>query len=268
MSPNTELYEKLLDRYGISAPLPEKKREETLARKRGLYRKVMKRSGAFTLLTAVISYLFFSLRRKGIGISYIQSAVIAAAAAVLLALSLAGGIYTFIKPAKSPGIEEREEKKTGRNDPEPDIYKKTVKETGRSIPRVRTGSRDGDKRGAEDTYTVTFHPLKAGKSLSKEAALITGKIISNLKKQNNSLVLIPAGSAGKESSGILLIGTLEALGKSYSIDIKLVDGKSSRILFMNSTNIPPEGNIDKSAEDMAKALSGEIIKLSRRERRD
>ncbi len=262
MTSNTGLYEKLLEKYGISAPLQEKKKNEVLTRKRSLYKKVMKRKGAYGIVIAVVSYIFFSLRRKGMRISFIQSAVITAAAAALLTLSAAGGFYFLIKRIKAPGIEEIktvEQKEENKLD---------IEKPGRAVTEHKEISPGDHQTLHVKKQTIRYSPLKAGKDLSKEAALLTGKIIAHLKMQNRNLSVIPAGSKQGGTPDMILIGSLEPEGKSYTVNTKLVDMKSTKVLFMNYYTVPLNGDPDKSAEIIAKSLSGMLSKIDKREQKD
>jgi hypothetical protein len=264
MTSNTELYEKLLEKYRVSAPLPDRSRDEVLARKRDLYKKVMKRKGAYGMAIAVISYLFFFLRRKGIEISFLQSALITAAAAGLLALSAAGGIYLLVKGIEAPVIEETEKNEEDRGNSITPPREKVFEQSGKAVTEQK---QTPEKHGTSTTrvQTIRYQVLKADKDHSAQAALLTGKIIARLKKQHTHLRLIPAGSKKGGAPGTILIGSLESDGKSYSVTTKLVDLKSGKVLFMDHQAIPINENSDKSAETMAKSISGMLAELNRKD---
>jgi hypothetical protein len=220
------------------------------------------------MVIAVISYLFFFLRRKGTGISFLQSALISAAAAALLALSAAGGIYALVMGIEAPVIEEIEENGEDRENTATPFHEKNIEQSGKAVTEQKKPLPENQQASDVNIQTITFQVLKADKKLSTEAAVLTGKIIGILKKQNRNLRLIPAGSKEGGASGTILIGSLESDGKSYSVTTKLVDLKSGKVLFMDHQSIPINENPDKSAETMAKSISGMLAELNRKDQRN
>ena len=95
--------ELLLEKYRVTRPVPEEAREYALASKPRVFRRVMKSLGRLSLVSAMISALYFAMKKFGMSLTAFKMFVISAAL-----VSLPFGTYYGIKTTIGPrGVDLR-----------------------------------------------------------------------------------------------------------------------------------------------------------------
>jgi hypothetical protein len=92
---DTILLQKLLDRYGLTRPVPPDAQESILSSKKRTLVRVLKTAGAFSAVYGAFLSLYFAVKKMGIGIPIVKFIV----SGVSVAAVTFGGYYVLvIKP--------------------------------------------------------------------------------------------------------------------------------------------------------------------------
>ncbi len=95
---NIQLLEQLLIKYRLTEPVPQEVRSYILKRKRKFFIKLCKSIGIYNIFFGSVLTVFFIVKKLGISITLIHSAVIVGLLTLLSAGSITYCGYTIIKP--------------------------------------------------------------------------------------------------------------------------------------------------------------------------
>jgi len=106
MKDNTtiEQFNRVMEKYRFTEPLPAEVQRHLRRNKRRQFNRTLKRTSGYSALFALISNLFFTLKKYGIAITIVKSAILIGIVALLTAGAVSTALY-FLLLQKVPDPE-------------------------------------------------------------------------------------------------------------------------------------------------------------------
>jgi len=98
MKQEIQMLEQLLEKYRLTEPVPEEVRAYFLKRKKKFFVKVCKSLGIYNIFFGSVITVFFIMKKLGLAVTVIQSAIIVTMLTVISFASVTWCGYTFILP--------------------------------------------------------------------------------------------------------------------------------------------------------------------------
>ncbi len=245
-NPTIEQFNRVMEKYRLTEPLPAEVQRHIRINKRRQFNRTLKRTSGYSALFALISNLFFTLKKYGIGITIVKSAIILGVIALLTAGTVTTALYFLVlqKVPDPQAVIKARERITGTTGQDPAVM-------GEDKNPPESAAVIEDRLGVQAFSGVNL-PVS-------RAAGISDRIASSLSalRGENRVVNIRFGRGGKKS-GMMLLGSVEAGDGSYSITARVVNVKDSRILFYDSERAGSEQDIDGACDRLAKRIFAAI----------
>ncbi|HOT44182.1 MAG TPA: hypothetical protein PLM53_06050 [Spirochaetota bacterium] len=236
------LMRRVFDRYRVSSPLSGDVQRRAMRMKRKNLVSVMKKLGIYSPLYGMILSLYFFLKKLGIGLSIMQSAVLFFTASAVVVSSVAAGGYLLVGNVvvKSPSVYEEHEKK--------------------AAPAAEPDAKSGDVTGGNSSiayrYRLQFYGLEnngADGTLVAQVSDAMRSEIIRLKGRDRIAV-----SAVPDRAGLVLTGSVEKLDRQYLFSIRLTERRTRRIIFAASEESATAEGLRDLAVRFAQSVAGNI----------
>ncbi len=243
MSERIEQFSRVLDRLGFAEPAPPELQEYIRKVKRRQFRKTLKRTGAYSLVFILISYIYFTLKKIGISVTIYKSAAILALGSSITAVSIGAGAYfaakKIIAPAEEIKIEKiQQEENVTAAVPVPVKKEPDNADTLENI-RKRIGVQPFDAANADVSMSVRVTDMIA----AGLAALRGADYVVNTRREKS----------GKRT-GMLLKGSVEFLNGEYTLTAKVVDVQTLKVIYYTSETAATENDIDSACSKIAEKI--------------
>jgi hypothetical protein len=221
----------LLRSYRLDSPMPADVQRHISSRIERVFAGVMKKAGIYTPLLAFFSYVYFLMKRFGIIIP-LKSFVIVG---IIAGLSGGGLIYLYVS-------------------------KEAVTE-GRVVPPTHEADDDpAEVRQESKTYRPAFrlaiNPLRS-KSIDAgmlhRATMIMSGELSRLRGPEFSAMADAAGNAA-----YILSGHIEEAEGEFILIVKIVDSRSSAIVYVTRHRMRSPDEIPESCREISAELSRRV----------
>jgi len=237
-------FNRLMEKYRLTEPLPPHVRRHLRKSKRRQFIIILKRTSGYSALFVLISNVFFTLKKFGMAITIVKSAIIIVAAALLTAGAVTMAVYFLVL----------------QNVPDPEAV------TGVRDSVIGTEDRDRalkDEPPAEPMSVIEDRigiQAFSGVNLPVDRATgISDRIAGELSALlGESRVINLRVGRGEKRSGMILLGTVEESNGSFSIIARVVNVKDSVILFYDKETAASEGDIDGACGRLAKKIYSAI----------
>jgi len=240
----TEQLEKLLRKFRFDRPVEPGVRERISRNKKRQFTAIMKKTGGYTFSFGVVASLFFALKKLGLGVSIVKTALILAAATTAAATLIAVGVYTAATNINQPEKKDDSSIETGKP------VSEQVINTDLS-PIMQNDSSDAVAR----RIGVQFFTADAADK--KMAMAVTDIVARELAATRGGEYTVNTrnGNAGKRY-GMILVGSVDRHDGAYTITARVSDVRDSRVIFYASEKV-------LSTEDVAAACKSIARKITR-----
>lgn len=240
---NYEIIDNLLSSCSLSSALPDAVRAEMMKSKKSVLVNILKETGKYTIVTALLINIIILLKKFGIGISAVKMGVVINVAAAVTASSIAVGTgavaYRHFHHAAEP------------------------------IPQVLSVSREPEIKTKERItapvsrhYAIEMLPLSAEADLSGEASDFLRNVHSAIIGKSGSNAAVIQENNVNYSSRAVLSGTFSRINGLYHISIRLVDAESSQVLVIINKTAATTGELGKVPYAIADELDMKYKKIS------
>jgi hypothetical protein len=240
-----EQFSQVMLKYRFTEPLPEDVRRHLRTSKRRQFNLTMKRIGGYSTLFALVANLFFVLKRFGLGVTIVKSAILLGIAVMTTAGFFALTVYwVAFRGAPDPAaLNGARERAVG-----------IVSE--RAVPQVEEAAQEPaavieDRIGVQ-AFSATNLPYS-------RAAGVSDRLVRGLAglRGGDRVVNLRFGRGGKKS-GMMLLGSVEDAGGVYVITARVVSVKDSRILFYDSETVRSEDLLEGACDRLANKIYSAI----------
>ena len=247
---NVSKFNRVLLKYRFVEPVPPEVRRHIRLNKGRQFGITLKRAGAYSILFALISHLFFTLRKYGIGITIVKSALLLGILSLFTAAIITTGVYWFVI----------------RSSPESPLYKEiddSIGSIGSIIEKPATTAAPEEKDIVESPAVIEnrigvqpFHAENCPAALALSASDRMAGTLSSLR--GRELVLnLRTGRAGRKS-GMMLFGSVDFLEGAYTVTARVVSVKDSRILYYDSEIAGTENDIQAACDRLSRKIFEKI----------
>ncbi len=240
----TEQLEKLLRKFRFDRPVEPGVRERISRNKKRQFTAIMKKTGGYTFSFGIVASLFFALKKLGLGVSIVKTALIMAAATTAAATLIAVGVYTAVTQMNDSDKKNDSHIKTEKQVPE--LVKKNdlspvLQDDSRDAISCRIGIQLFNAAAADKKMAIAVTDIVA----RELAAARGGEYTVNMRK----------GVGGKRY-GMILVGSVDRHDGAYTITARVSDVRDSRVIFYASEKV-------LSTEDVAAACKSIARKITR-----
>lgn len=241
---NAIKFDKLIKKYNLFFPFPKRMKKRIKKSRRKNYMDILKKTGHYTLVIGLASYIIFALKKVGITISVMYSATILFVTSLLLITSISVGIYfvagymeskKIVVPIKEKIVEE-----LTKNEEKIDIVKQAKTEKVQKILQPIKFP------------IILIEKMQSANVDKKVANLVTGYLSKNLSKLRGSRSI--SSTVPKNDNYVVLKSSLEYSSNVYTLNVKIYDTKNFEyILFLTETS-----NSIQSLKVICSKVAGEI----------
>ena len=245
MNQKKDIFQQVFIKYKLDVPVSSEMQNYMHASKKENLKKILKKSGSYSLVFGAILTVFFYLKKAGIGVSITKAAGVLFVTTTIAVTSVSTGTYYTVKYIKKKLLQNKTEEKHTQKQKEKTREKinnqeKVIKKKSPDVVSVNyayglTGfsSKTVEKQVLHNVHSALLLDLinRIGKN----------KVVNLLQKKVNTANIIT--------------GTIEKIGNTYIISIKVIDAKTKEVLQLKS------GTASKK-EDIAalcKKISRQII---------
>lgn len=232
------LFGELLLKYRFVEPASSEVKEHIRREKRRQFKKTLRRAGGYTIIFGLIADLFFRLKRAGIPATIVKSAVILGILATLMTASVVSGVYLLL----TRYFDATDIMRNGTT-----AVDKAVAPVGEKNEVIEAPKVIEDRIGVKAFTAVNLPGTRAiavSDSIAKSLAGLRGR---------DRVLNLRYGRGGKKS-GMMLFGAVEEVEGVYTITVRVVSVKDSRILFYDVETAKSESEIGVAADRMAQRI--------------
>jgi len=203
--PKKQEMQRLLDHYNLAMPITDDMLEHIARRMGPIYSSVVKKTSRYALISAIITGLFFLVKKTGIPLTFVKIA-----AALAISIPVATVLYFSASWGKTPA--------------------------------------------APLSYTVTIKPFTSS-SLGRETGrLVTDRIHEKLNRLHNASYSRIAEETIIKGTPWALIGSIEKPDSSIHIFIKIINARTSQIIFITEEQVSSLSELDRAVDRICRRL--------------
>jgi len=243
---NNDMIRELIKKSRLDKPVPAEVQAYIRENKGRQFKKIMKKAGVYSVLFGLISNLFFYLKRIGLGVTIVKTAVILTVTAVIIISFTTAGLYMLGRGYFSGKIQEKVEILDG-NKGALDLFPAGNK-IDKALPENDAAS-ESDRVGVQQFVGVNVPASRAaetGDLIYEKLSSMTGSDrVVNFRK-------------GRKKAGVLLMGSIEYLNNGYMISARLVNIKDSKIIYYTSENIISLDELERACQSISTRIAEKI----------
>lgn len=246
-----EIFNRVLEKYRLTEPTPVEVRRRAARAKSKQFSVILKRAGGYSIIFALVAKLFFALKRMGLAVTVVQSAVIITLLSVLSAGGLSTGAWLLFKSRMTletkPDALPAERREAATESALPGQSTPADEET----PAAEPADVIEDRLGVQPFVAVNSSGAEAGQAADAMASVLAGL------RGANRVVNYRTGQKWKKS-GLMLMGSLERAEAGYTLTARVVNVRDSRILFYDTEMATTAADIQGACERLAQRIYGKI----------
>ncbi|MCP4135739.1 MAG: hypothetical protein GY754_32525 [bacterium] len=252
---NVELVGGLVKKYRVTMPIPGEDQNDALSSKKKVYKRILITLGLYSLFAGIGIYIYFFIKKTGFNLFLAKIA-----ASFLLVLLIMMGAYFFIDKfgvEKEMVLESRIEEQV--NKPffrKPDLKEVLVK--SEAVKKIETVAGVDKKEAVAIDCRIgikSFLGNTAGRKLRESAAQMISVELSRLKGHGYSKVL---ASFSNQKTEYVLTGTIEKLGDTFLLFVKIIEHDTSSIVFAAKEKIYSSGGLEDACKKIARRIAVNI----------
>jgi hypothetical protein len=246
-NPDIKKFNQLLHKYQFADPLSSDIQGMLRYSKSKQFKKTFKRTTGYSVIFAILAGLYFRIKRMGIPVTIMKSAILAGLASIIIIAAVTTGIYwLFIKDQAGTMIKQ-------------EMLREHPSASGSNIY-----IRKGDVRDVIETTAViddrigvqTFSAINLPAEQAEQVSDRMASILSELRGSDR-VINLRLGRGGKKS-GMMLFGSLELVEGSYTFTARLVSIKDSKIIFYDTEIIKSVNDIDEACDRLARKIYSRV----------
>lgn len=239
-NPNIAVLGEVLLKYRFVEPAPVEVQRHIRKIKRKQFQVIMKRTAGYTLLFSLISNIFLALKKYGIGITIVKSAVLLGIITLMTAGAVTTGVYFFM-------VRDVPDNKTiGVMDVIREAAPAVLSDGAKEPPAVIE-----DRLGVQPFAGIQYPAVQAARAsdrIAKSLAALRG---------DDRVVNLRFGREGKKS-GMMLFGSVELSGGTYIVTARVASVKDSRILFYDMETAGTDAEVEGACDRLARKIYEKI----------
>jgi len=212
------LFQRVLGKYGFVESLPERARNHIRLNKNRQFKRVLKKTGGYSIITGAVASLFFTLRKYGFTVSFYGSAVVTALAVTMVGGALLVSIYFTVQ-----NVLTHDRVLNNRED-----VPAVSDSAGVMVLPPSNVPLDGIY-GIQPFIAENVSSVLA-LSISDELSLELAKLLGDRRAIN-----LRRGRKGKKI-GLMVMGSVEKFEGDYVVNVRVSSVMNSRILFYTSAS--------------------------------
>lgn len=238
-----EQFEKLMSKFRFTRPVPLEVRRRISSSKKKQFRTILKKTGGYSVSFGIIASLFFSLKKLGMGVSIIKTAIILASVTAASVVLIATGVYTTVKHIDRDEKRETGVLETGQLDVQPAEENDSEPADSPEAIASRIAVRVFTADNADKNMSVTVTD-----AVADELALLRGKDFTlNIRKSND-----------EKRYRMILVGSVEQRDSVFMITARVSDVRDSRVIFYASEEAASPGDITAACKSIARKIAQSI----------
>jgi hypothetical protein len=239
------LFNDVMRKYRLVEPVPAAVQRHIRVNKRKQFNEIFKRTSGYSLLFVLVSTIYFTLKRLGVAISITKSAVILAVLSLLTAGAVTVAVYWAVAGSDSRVILDK-------------APERAAAPAGRDVG-VEKEEKDLVEPAAIIEDRVGIQSFTAISMPASKASEVSDRLANSLSslRGGERVVNLRYGRGGKKS-GMMVFGTVEPAGEGYSVTVRVVNVKDSRILFYDSETAVSAQDVDGACQRLARKIYGVI----------
>ncbi len=242
MSDRLQEIRSILHKYKLDDPVEESLRKQFNSFKQHDLKGVLKKTGRYSMFAGVIYGFYFLLKKLGIGVTIVKSTVVLSVGAVTLVGSLSTGTYYTIKHIVKPQ-KKIEKKDIFQKKDQSRSFKKVDRKLVPQVVRENNSKQKTEKKLAsviiKEYGVVPFSVENVPASIANK---VTSTVIQSLSKKGSTMRIT---SSKQNAVRKMVIGSIERLGGTYTVSMRLVRVKDSKILKLSSKSVSDETKIQE-----------------------
>lgn len=233
------LFEEVLLKYRLVEPVPPVVHDHIRKEKGRQFKRTLRRAGGYSVLFAMVSDLFFALKKLGLPVTIVKSAAILGILAALGAVSVTSGIYLLVTGLAKPPA--------------------AIREVPRTLPGKQGGAGDEAREAAEPMEVIEdrigVRPFQAVDLAEARAIGLSDRIAGRLARLRGGdrVINLRHGRRGKKS-GMMLFGTVEHVEGMYTVTARVVNVGDARILFYDTETVATEDEFEAAGDRLAEKI--------------
>ena len=239
----TELLEKLLIQFRFTRPIPAEVRNRIKENKKRQFVLILKKTGGYSLVFGLVASLFFTLKKLGVGITIIKSALILTVSATAAATLITAGIYTSVKY-----LTQHKNKENACLDITDKKASFTIKDEAEPFLTTDPAAVIAQRIGIQ-----VFTAVNTDKALSPAVTDAIAEELMRLRGKNYTVNI--RKSTNTKRYRMMLIGSVEQRGSSLAITARVSDVDDSKILFYASEPVSSADRTDAACKVLARKIA-------------
>jgi len=239
-SPNIALLGEVMEKYRLAEPVQTDVQRHIGIIKRAQFQKILKRTAGYSLFFALVSNIFFTLKKYGLGITIVKSAILLGIVTLVTAAAVTTGIYFLVARDIPP------EKQLNVLEIMTDAVSVGPSEDPQEPPAIIE-----DRVGIQPFTGIDFPAAGAARfsdRMARSLAALRGP---------DRVVNLRLGRGGRKS-GMMLFGAVESAGGAHTVTVRVASVKDSRILFYDSETVQSEAELESACDRLAKKVYEKI----------
>jgi hypothetical protein len=239
----TEQFEKLMSKFRFTRPVPPEVRRRISSSKKKQFRTILKKTGGYSISFGIIASLFFSLKKLGMGVSIVKTAIILASVTAAATVLIVAGVYTTVKR-----IDKDEKREVGVLETDKQVAQPVEQKDAEPVDSSesvagRIGVRVFAADNADKNMSITVTD-----AIADELALLRGEEFTlNIRKSND-----------EKRYRMMLVGSVEQRDGVFMITARVSDVRDSRVLFYASEEAASPGDITAACRSIARKIAQSI----------
>lgn len=247
MNGSVSVFSRAMERFRFVEPVPPEVQRHIRRVKRREFLKILRRAGAYSTLFAIVSSVFFTLKKLGVSITIAKAAMLIGVSALLLFGGAASSVYYAVRALTAPDSEIRvQSEESGQS-----VASSQALVSNATAPTAATDPPELVERrfGVQGFTAANVDPATA--------ARVSGMVASELAKLKGGERVI-RGASKDRKAGMLVLGSVEELGGAYDVTARVVSVKDGRILFYSSETAGSAAELDGAAVRLSRKIAAGI----------
>lgn len=238
MMNNTDVISRLLDKYKFSNPLDSTQRSRVLSSRKSSLKKILMLRGEYNLFYGAGIFLNVVLRNGGVRFGMLQVKILLVAGIAVSTGGTAATVYYaekhFSRPTKTVTIKISDQQISE------DKLKPVVEKIQLPIRKI----------GIQPITTDMLSGVNSG--------TVTGKIVDQLAILEGESAILSMQRGRKNNCNMMLSGSLTKFNDELILSIRVIDIKTSEVVYLTSEKLNSAGELDSACKAIARSIHQNI----------
>jgi len=244
MSANLNVFDHILTRYKFRQPVPQPVQDYMLASRDQVLRDTLKKLNQYSLFYGIVLWVYFLLKKGGIGLGIMYCKIIAATGVIIAGASLSLGMYAAARHYVIPRILHEKSAPAELTLPG-------------SLP-VPIVSDSSEKPLPAAGYALGVGRFSSSSVDRDTLSMAEDIIIGELSRLQGAAVADIRVDRGGKSLSRILSGSVENLGSQTIITVKVINVGDSKIIFVADEAFESSTDLGKACRSLAAKIARKI----------